>query len=36
MEIVLQQPHPAMHGEENARQMQEMVGRGTTWVFACD
>jgi catechol 2,3-dioxygenase-like lactoylglutathione lyase family enzyme len=36
LEIVLQQPNPAMHGEEHARQMAEMVGRGTTWVFACD
>jgi uncharacterized protein (TIGR03083 family) len=36
IEIVLQQPHPGMHGEENAAQMQELVGRGTTWVFACD
>lgn len=36
LEIVLQKPEPAMHGAENAQQMQEMVGRGTTWVFACD
>lgn len=36
LEIVLQQPHAAMHGEANAQQMTEMIGRGTTWVFACD
>jgi predicted enzyme related to lactoylglutathione lyase len=36
LEIVLQKPDPAMHGEESAQQMQEMVGRGTTWVFECD
>lgn len=35
-EIVLQQPNPAMHGEQNAQQMHEMIGRGTTWVFETD
>jgi predicted enzyme related to lactoylglutathione lyase len=36
IEIVLQQPEPATHGMEKAGAMLEMVGRGTTWVFACD
>jgi uncharacterized protein (TIGR03083 family) len=36
VEIVLQKPDPAMHGEEDARQMTEAIGSGTTWVFACD
>jgi predicted enzyme related to lactoylglutathione lyase len=36
IEIVLRKPEVAMHGEENARQMLEMVGQGTTWVFACE
>ncbi len=36
VEIVLQKPDPAMHGEADARQMEEAVGRGTTWVFECD
>lgn len=36
VEIVLQKPDPAMHGEEDARQMEQAIGRGTTWVFECD
>jgi len=36
VEIVLQKPEPAMHGEEDARRMLEVVGRNPTWVFACD
>lgn len=36
LEIVLQQPDPAFHGEDGARQMLERVGQGTTWVLATD
>src|SRR5260370_22433278 len=36
VEIVLQKPDPAMHGDEDARQMTEAIGRGTTWDFTCD
>lgn len=36
IEIVLQEPVPAMHGEEFARQIGERVGQGTTWVFNTD
>lgn len=35
-EIVLQEPVPAMHGEEFAQKISERVGQGTTWVFATD
>ncbi len=34
LEIVLQQPDPAFHGEEGARAMLERVGQNTTWVLA--
>lgn len=36
IEIVLQQPVPAMHGEEFAQKIAERVGQGTTWVFNTD
>lgn len=36
IEMVLQQPHEALHGEEQAQHMQEVIGRGTTWVFETD
>lgn len=36
IEIVLQEPVPAMHGEEFAQKISERVGQGTTWVFATD
>ena len=36
IEIVLQEPVPAMHGEEFAQKIGERVGQGTTWVFATD
>jgi predicted enzyme related to lactoylglutathione lyase len=36
LEVVLQQPDPALHGEEQARAMLERVGQGTTWVFSTD
>lgn len=36
LEIVLQQPDPAFHGEDGARQMLERVGQSTTWVLATD
>ncbi len=36
LEIVLQQPDPAFHGEERARQMLERIGQSTTWVLATD
>lgn len=35
-EIVLQEPVPAMHGEEFAQTISERVGQGTTWVFFTD
>lgn len=34
LEIVLQQPDPAFHGEDGARVMLERVGQNTTWVLA--
>lgn len=36
MEIVLQAPHPVVHGEQGAQDMLSRVGQGTTWVFATD
>lgn len=36
LEIVLQQPDPAFHGEEGARQMLDRIGQNTTWVLATD
>ena len=36
VEIVLQKPSPAMHGEKEAKQMLKQVGKGTTWVFKVD
>lgn len=36
IEIVLQEPVPAMHGEVFAQKITERVGQGTTWVFATD
>lgn len=36
LEIVLQQPDPAMHGEEGAKTMLERVGQNATWVLATD
>lgn len=36
IEIVLQEPVPAMHGEDFAQKITERVGQGTTWVFATD
>lgn len=36
LEIVLQKPDPAFHGEDNARAMLERVGQNTTWVLATD
>ena len=36
VEVVLQKPEPAMHGEEGARQMLERVGQATTWSFNTD
>ena len=34
LEIVLQQPDPAFHGEEGAQKMLERIGQNTTWVLA--
>ncbi len=36
LEIVLQQPNPAIHGEEGAKALLSRVGQGTTWVFTTD
>ena len=36
LEIVLQQPAVALHGEEGAEQLLARVGQGTTWVFSTD
>ena len=36
LEIVLQQPHAAIHGEEQAQAMLERVGQQPTWVFATE
>ena len=36
VEIVLQKPSPAMHGETEAKQMLGQIGKGTTWVFKVD
>jgi hypothetical protein len=34
VQIILQKPEPAMHGEENARKMTERIGQNPTWVLA--
>jgi predicted enzyme related to lactoylglutathione lyase len=36
VQIILQKPEPAMHGEENARKMAERIGQNPTWVLATD
>jgi predicted enzyme related to lactoylglutathione lyase len=36
VEIVLQPPASALHGEEGAKRMLDRVGQGTTWVFYTD
>jgi len=36
VEIVLQKPEPAMHGEEQAEAMMAQVGKMPTWSFATD
>jgi predicted enzyme related to lactoylglutathione lyase len=36
VEIALQKPEPALHGEELARKLMERVGQGTTWSFTTD
>lgn len=36
LEIDLQKPEPALHGEEWARALFARVGQGTTWVFTTD
>lgn len=36
IEIVLQKPEPAMHGEEGARKMTERIGQNPTWVLATE
>jgi predicted enzyme related to lactoylglutathione lyase len=36
IEIVLQKPSPAMHGEKVAKQMLKQVGKAPTWVFQVD
>lgn len=36
LEIVLQLPDPALHGEEEARRMLERVGQAPTWVLSTD
>ncbi|HUI66155.1 MAG TPA: VOC family protein [Bacteroidota bacterium] len=34
--IVLQKPEPSVHGLERARELSELIGKGTTWVFRSD
>jgi catechol 2,3-dioxygenase-like lactoylglutathione lyase family enzyme len=36
IQIVLQKPEPAMHGEEGARKMTERIGQNPTWVLITD
>jgi predicted enzyme related to lactoylglutathione lyase len=36
IQIVLQKPEPAFHGEQGAADMLSYVGHGTTWVFETD
>jgi|AGTN01.2.fsa_nt_gi Predicted enzyme related to lactoylglutathione lyase len=36
IEIVLQHPNPAMHGDAGAKQLSKEIGKGTTWVFKVD
>jgi len=36
VQIVLQKPEPAMHGEENARKLRERIGQNPTWVVVTD
>jgi predicted enzyme related to lactoylglutathione lyase len=36
LEIVLQHPDPAMHGEDGAKELMKEIGKGTTWVFKVD
>lgn len=36
LEIVVQQPHPEMHGDERARELAASVGKSPTWVLATD
>lgn len=34
--IHLQEPHPAMHGEDGAARLRELVGNTPTWSFTTD
>ncbi len=36
IEIVLQQPHPEMQGEAEAKELMSQIGKGTAWVFQVD
>jgi predicted enzyme related to lactoylglutathione lyase len=36
VQIILQKPEPAMHGEEAARKMTERIGQNPTWVIATE
>jgi catechol 2,3-dioxygenase-like lactoylglutathione lyase family enzyme len=36
VQIVLQKPEPAIHGEEGTRKMTERIGQSPTWVLATD
>ena len=36
VQIILQKPEPAMHGEEGARRMAERIGQNATWVIATE
>jgi predicted enzyme related to lactoylglutathione lyase len=36
VQIVLQKPEPALHGEEHARKMTERIGQSPTWVMGTD
>lgn len=36
LEIVLQKPEVALHGDEGVKEMLVRVGQGTTWVFQAD
>jgi predicted enzyme related to lactoylglutathione lyase len=36
VQIILQKPDPAVHGEESAKRMTERIGQNATWVILTD
>jgi uncharacterized glyoxalase superfamily protein PhnB len=36
VEIVLQKPNPAVHGDAHAETLSQRIGQGTTWVLEAD